>query len=319
MKKIFLSDFLNIILLFAFFTLIFTQKTIAQQDSPPTVVTLKNGYRITFLGVSNDFERKRSTWRYRVEELPSAQDLSNWMLELFDCHKVIKATPSSWLLEDPDPNIRLSGIKWEEAGVQDSAKFSVTLKGHWKVGTNRVGAKGPDVARGLLAGPSCRIFTPNIPIITAISPLLLQDSQITGALHINEFIAANAGTPGDPDWIEIYNSGNTEVNLQNLYLTDNLSDPTKYQITTKFTIPAGGFVVFYADNNPEQGPDHTNFSLNASGGDIALFKADGITVVDSYTYGTQTTGHSEGRCPDGHTTWKFFTAPTPGATNGMCK
>lgn len=129
------------ILLFTFFTLILPEKTHAaqQQDSPPTVVTLENGYRISFLSVSNDFDRGISTWNYRVEELPSAQDLSVWMLELLDCHQeedIITATPSLWWYEDPDPNMRLTGIKWQGAGVTDSANFSVTLKGHWEVGTN---------------------------------------------------------------------------------------------------------------------------------------------------------------------------------------
>ncbi|NUM45204.1 MAG: DUF11 domain-containing protein [Anaerolineales bacterium] len=124
------------------------------QGDPPFEVTLENGYRITFIGVSYN-PNGTSTWHYHVEELPWAQDLSNWMLELYDCHTVITATPESWWLEYPDPNIGLNGIKWQGAGVQGSAEFSVTLDKYWVVGTNHVGAKGPDVAIGLLAGPSC--------------------------------------------------------------------------------------------------------------------------------------------------------------------
>lgn len=317
MRKLLFSDFLYSFLLFAFIALVLPQKTLAA----PYVVTLENGFRISFLGVSRDFDRGTSKWNYLVEELPSAQDLSVWMLELLDCHQekdVVTVTPSSGWYEDPDPNMRLTGIKWEVTDAHESAEFSVTLKGNWEVDTVQVSAKGPRVASGFLAGPSCRVFIPNVvaPIVPVITYLLFDESQ---TLFINEFMAANDGTPEDPDWIEIHNSGNTEVDMQNLYLTNDLSNPTKYQIPPGVIIPAGGFVVFYAYNDPEQDPDHPNFNLDASGGDIAIFKPDGITEVDHYNYGNQLPDQSEGRCPDGDINWEFFDTPTLGATNGMCE
>ena len=32
------------------------------------------------------------------------------------------------------------------------------------------------------------------------------------------------------DWIEIYNSGSTSINLKDYYITDNLSQPQKFKI-----------------------------------------------------------------------------------------
>ncbi len=275
-------------------------------------IVLDNNFRIAFKGVSYNFNSGKSTWRYCVEELPTAKDLSNWMLELLDCHKVVKATPSAWWVEYPDPNYHFDGIKWQGAGVKDSAEFTVTLQGNWKTKPDsKVGAKGPDVATGHLTGPSCDIISPSIvPSIVPIIYLLL----LTQDLSINEFLAT-----GTPDWIEIHNKGNTEVNLQNFYLTNDLGNLTKYKIEDEFYIPANGFVIFYADNDSGEGVDHTNFTLNANAGDIALIGPNGITVVDSYIYGTQTTGQSEGRCPDGTDTWEFFVTPTPGVSNGTCQ
>ena len=187
----------------------------ANQEELPTVVTLSNGYRITFLRVVYNPDGT-STWHYRVEELPWAADLSNWMLELFPCHTVITATPDSWWLEYPDPNHGLNGIKWQGAGVQGSADFSVTLAGYWLAGVNQVGAKGPDVALGLLAGPSCnedvidleKTVTPTVAqpgdVLTytirmkSIAPVLLSDVLVTdtiplGAVYVNNSLRVSSG------------------------------------------------------------------------------------------------------------------------------
>ncbi|MBD2073523.1 hypothetical protein H6F86_06405 [Phormidium sp. FACHB-592] len=115
-------------------------------------VTLTNGYRVTFRGVS--YSSNTSTWRYYVEELPVAQDLSNWVLGLPACAQVASASPKGERV-NPDPNARISGIKWQPGGGFVQGEFSVTLNGRWAVGTTTVAVKGPDVARGELAGPSC--------------------------------------------------------------------------------------------------------------------------------------------------------------------
>jgi hypothetical protein len=141
-------------------------------------------------------------------------------------------------------------------------------------------------------------------------------------LYINEFMADNdtiledPDEPGDyPDWFEIYNPGSEAVDLSGLYLTDDLSDPTPFQIPDGLSIPASGYLLFYADDDTEQGDQHTSFKLSAGGEDLALFGSDGATVIDSYTFGQQTTDVAEGRCPDGGETWAFVTNATPGASN----
>jgi len=62
-------------------------------------------------------------------------------------------SPEPWEVVHPDPNLHLNGIKWgTEAGVR-AGEFTVTLTGHWAVEVRMVGAKGPDVAWGEIAGP----------------------------------------------------------------------------------------------------------------------------------------------------------------------
>ncbi|HDQ72712.1 MAG TPA: hypothetical protein ENN19_11555, partial [Chloroflexi bacterium] len=150
-------------------------------------------------------------------------------------------------------------------------------------------------------------------------------------LFINEFLASNrtvlkvpdddASLTGNyPDWIEIYNPGPEDVDLGGRYLTDRLDNPTRFRIPQGVAVPARGFLVFYADGNPERGPLHTNFRLDRTGEAVGLFDVDvvGNRPIDVYTFGAQQADVSEGRCPDGGAWGNFFANPTPGAANQPC-
>jgi hypothetical protein len=143
-------------------------------------------------------------------------------------------------------------------------------------------------------------------------------------LRINEFLADNNGGLADPDepgsfpdWIELYNPGPTEVSLDGLALTDDPNQPTRSLLPDGLTIPAGGFLVLFADSQPDQGPLHLSFSLGRSGETIALYHAASGTLIDRYDFGPQNENISEGRQTDGGDTWVFFNSPTPGATNEL--
>jgi len=128
-------------------------------------------YSVSFLG-SRDNEDGTSIWRYRVEELSCAQDLSNWMLELPACATVLDASPSPWEIVQPDPNFHLNGIKWQTGVGFQSGEFSVVLSGELTSGTVLVGVKGPDVAIFNTMGPVCveGTVTPTATIDLTTSP-----------------------------------------------------------------------------------------------------------------------------------------------------
>src|SRR5262249_6644741 len=103
------------------------------------------------------------------------------------------------------------------------------------------------------------------------------------------------------------------------YLTDTLSDPFHYQIPDGYSIPARGYLLVWADNEPNQNstnrPDlHVNFQLNKAGEQIGLFAADG-SAIDTVTFGPQTNDVSQGRCPDGANNIVSQPTPTPAAAN----
>jgi len=162
--------------------------------------------------------------------------------------------------------------------------------------------------------------------LTLVAVLVLFATSIFAQdLVINEFLASNdscyADEHGDfDDWIEIYNTGNVAVDIGGMYLTDDLAELTAYQIPTTYpdstTIEAGGFLLLWADKEPEQGILHLDeVKLSGNGEQIGLTASDGTTIIDSLTFGEQITDISKGRETDGSSTWIFFDVPTPGTTN----
>ena len=140
-------------------------------------------------------------------------------------------------------------------------------------------------------------------------------------LFINEFLALNETGLQDElgeyeDWAEIYNPGPDSVQMGGLFLTDELALTTQWAFPDTL-LPAGEFLIVWCDDDPSDGPLHTNFRLSGSGEEIGLFGRliAGNDVIDSYLFGAQTADISEGRQIDGGLPWVFFDPPTPGASN----
>ena len=141
-------------------------------------------------------------------------------------------------------------------------------------------------------------------------------------LVINEFLASNSSVNADEtgafeDWVELHNTGTAPVSLDGLYLTDDLSTPLEWPLPDGMVLEAGGFLLVWCDDDPEDGPLHATFKLSAAGESIGLYldTDEGVVAVDSHTFAAQITDVSEGRFPDGGPTWVAFETPTPGASN----
>ena len=143
-------------------------------------------------------------------------------------------------------------------------------------------------------------------------------------LIINEFMASNNNTITDPqghydDWIEIYNSGTVSIDIGGMYLTDAPDEPMMWRIPVGnpalTTIPAGGYLLIWADEDGTDYGLHANFKLNANGEEIGLFDSDGITLIDGISFPEQTTDISYGRDPESNGQIRFFATPTPAAEN----
>jgi hypothetical protein len=143
-------------------------------------------------------------------------------------------------------------------------------------------------------------------------------------VRINEWLAGNTATNPDPadgdfdDWFELFNPEPQPVSLAGWFLTDNLTNRTKFQIPAGIVIPARGFLLVWADEETRQnGPGrdlHVNFKLSLGGEAIGLFTPNG-TRVDVVEFGPQASDVSQGRWPDGSENVASLTAPTPGGPN----
>lgn len=167
-----------------------------------------------------------------------------------------------------------------------------------------------------------------VALLTGLTWALVaaEPTQLPGQseLRINELMADNRFSledpdePGEyPDWIELYNPTGAAVRLDGLFLSDDPNRPNRFAIPSGLSIPAGGFMIFYADNDPRQGPQHLNFALSRTSGFVSLFSDATDSVVDSMSYGLQETDVSYGRRLDGGEPWIAFDSPTPGATNTL--
>jgi hypothetical protein len=142
-------------------------------------------------------------------------------------------------------------------------------------------------------------------------------------LVLNEFLAKNDTINSDEagefdDWVEIYNTEDSIVQFDSLYLTDDFDKPTKWALPSGEGIDAGGFALVWCDGSPEQGASHTSFKLDGKGEDLALYYVkDGYQParLDAITFESQTADVSSARIPDGTLNWQQGT-PTPDATNG---
>jgi len=138
-------------------------------------------------------------------------------------------------------------------------------------------------------------------------------------VYINEILASNNTVNTDEsgeydDWLELYYSGTESKDIGGLYLTDKADNLTKWIIPDGTVIQSQNFLLFWCDEDQEQGNLHTNFKLNAGGEFLALVNIDGVTILDSITFGDQSTDISYGRVLDGSSEWNFL-SPTPGSTN----
>jgi hypothetical protein len=178
-------------------------------------------------------------------------------------------------------------------------------------GTNILRVAGIDVAGNAIAAASdsATVVYQGIPIP---EPTIV----------INEWMADNKKTVLNPegggadDWFELYNYGSNSVSLAGLYLTDQTTNHFKFQIPTGYALPAGGFLLVWADNASATTGSalHVNFKLSKAGSFLGLFQSNGA-LIDSVTFGSQETDISEGRYPDAGSALYLMSVPTPGSRN----
>lgn len=140
-------------------------------------------------------------------------------------------------------------------------------------------------------------------------------------IRINELQSSNNATIADEwgdfdDWVEVINAGTVSLQLGGLFLSDTVSNPTRFEFPDTILAP-GSFLLIWCDSEPEEGPWHSEFSLSSAGEQLGLFhrSSEGMAPLDTLRFGPIPSDWSRARIPDGLGDWEFTHHPTPGRGN----
>ncbi|MET0758943.1 MAG: CotH kinase family protein [Flavobacterium sp.] len=138
---------------------------------------------------------------------------------------------------------------------------------------------------------------------------------------INEILTSNTISNTDEDgthqdWIELFNSGATTVNLSGYGLSDDSAVLNKWVFPNVSVGPGQYLLIWASDKNRAiaGSPLHTNFKISSSGEVISLSNSSGI-VVNSVPAAVIPSDISYGRLPNGTGSFVFFENSTPNAVN----
>jgi len=114
------------------------------------------------------------------------------------------------------------------------------------------------------------------------------------------------------DWVEIYNFGNKEVDLSDIWLSDSATNLDKWNFPDGTRLLVGQRIVTQLSGKPL--PDHGSFRIGVS--DDGIFLSDRFgRLLDSVEIVRPPSHVSIGRDENDHETWLFFPRPTPGEPN----
>lgn len=151
---------------------------------------------------------------------------------------------------------------------------------------------------------------------------LFKETSPVSTLLINEVAASNKTFPDNrgecEDWIEIYNAGETSIDLSRLFIEyeGNSTVRGKVYNTGSYSIPPKGYALLWADDEIEEGPVHLPFKMQGEGETIKLIQEVGEepVILDSYTVEEKYSNATIGRYPDGNANW-IKMGYTPGKAN----
>ena len=159
------------------------------------------------------------------------------------------------------------------------------------------------------------------------TPVKVNEVSAGNTVAINEAFKRN-------DWIELYNTTDSDIDAAGLYVSDDRDDPLKYQIPSgaiNTIIPAHGHLILWADKLNPVTQLHTPFKLGNNDGECVLvtssdefvsnnasfFEAHPAlkTFADCLTYGEHKGDESVGRYPDGANVFYKMFRPTIARVN----
>ena len=210
---------------------------------------------------------------------------------LFDSATPVSATNAGFRLKSTGDSMYLFNAPAAGAGLVDFLTY---------------GLQAADYSLGRIPDGGTN-WVLNVPTPDALNTAAALGDPLQ--LKVNEWLA---NPSSGEDMFEIFNPSAQPVALAGLWLTDDLRSPAarmKSKIPRLSFIGTGfqGYQEFIADRQPQNGPDHVNFSLGAGGEALGISQGNG-TLINGVTFGAQALGVSQGRFPDGSTSFVTFPA-----------
>ena len=158
-------------------------------------------------------------------------------------------------------------------------------------------------------------------VILSILLLLLSINLLTAQdLKINEVMPSNGITSVDdfgdtPDWLEIYNTTGSAIQLSDYYISNKASKKLLWQLPSKNLQPNKFILIYCSGRDITTGTEyHANFSLKNRNDTVGIYFKDG-TTIDELAYDSLPSDISFGLQPDGGSTSKYFNSASPKSTN----
>ena len=141
-----------------------------------------------------------------------------------------------------------------------------------------------------------------------VNPVCINEVSGSNSIYINEYAKKN-------DWVELYNTTDADIDVEGMYLTDDIDKPMKYQISKDGTkvntiIPAHGYLLVWCDKlaTTDQAL-HASFKISGEGGYLMLSDR-GRTWTDKFVYSAHDGNTTVGRYPDGTSAIYQMNVPT---------
>ncbi len=200
----------------------------------------------------------------------------------------------------------LNGKELARSGMPTTGTVSFTTLANRTIGnaTEETGISTNN--SGLVKGTN--VLAAEVHQITASSSDVVFGMRLNIAVPVESKLLVNEVLPdaAGRGFVEIYNAGNSAVNLRDDYLTDDPANLKKYRISQDVTISAGGLAtVGFAESG-------LTISRPLR---VYLVASDGTTILSGIRATVPLDGRSIGRKPVAGSLWYLFTQPTPGSAN----
>ena len=132
------------------------------------------------------------------------------------------------------------------------------------------------------------------------NPEPIEEPVASKSIVINELFTNGFDDEGEPldDWIELYNTTDRILHLENFYLSDKYNNPELWRFTKRAAIRPNGYLIVWASGKTKKNNLHTPFRLSSQGEQLILsHKLFG--VIDSISFGVQQPNMSFARIPNG--------------------